>query len=373
MKGLFIYDGPISKDNGKYYGVALNGNMFAKYKDIVDELNIAIKVKDVTDAKNRLLPIEFGFVKDIIKLPNLKFINKNEIKKILIKEIEKVDVVIVRMPSNNGRIACDILRKMKKKYIVEMVGCTWDAAWNHSLKGKIIAPYWYLKTKYCIKHADNIMYVTNEFLQRRYPNNKNNIGVSDVEIPENIERVQRKTIENKKQKIIFGTVGSVKIKQKGQEYVIKALRKLLDEGYNVEYQLVGNGEPTRLKAIAEKYNVTENVKFMGGMPHDKVFEWLKTIDIYTQPSKAEGLSRSVVEAMSIGCPCIVSNAGGNAELINKKYVFKKKNINQFIEEFKQILDEIEEQSIENYERSKLYNGEALRKRKVEFYNVVMSE
>lgn len=59
------------------------------------------------------------------------------------------------------------------------------------------------------------------------------------------------------------------------------------------------------------------------MPHDKIFEWLDTIDIYIQPSYQEGLCRSVVEAMSRACPVICSDACGERELANEKFIFKR--------------------------------------------------
>ena len=41
--------------------------------------------------------------------------------------------------------------------------------------------------------------------------------------------------------------------------------------------------------------------------------------------------RAIIEAMSAACPCIVSNAGGNPELIDSNFIFKKKNVSELAE------------------------------------------
>jgi glycosyltransferase involved in cell wall biosynthesis len=48
-----------------------------------------------------------------------------------------------------------------------------------------------------------------------------------------------------------------------------------------------------------------------------VGEYLKDSDIFVLPSRAEGLSNSLLEAMSYGLPCITTNVGGNAELLRQ--------------------------------------------------------
>ena len=83
------------------------------------------------------------------------------------------------------------------------------------------------------------------------------------------------------------------LKTKGQHDVIRALGELKKRGdTNYEYQLVGLGDESFLRSIAKKYNVEDEVVFLGGKTHDEVFQWLDNIDIYVQPSYQEGLCRS---------------------------------------------------------------------------------
>ena len=70
--------------------------------------------------------------------------------------------------------------------------------------------------------------------------------------------------------IVLGTIGAVDVPYKGQEYVIKALARLSKQGYDFEYHLVGGGDNTYLRGIAEKNGIAEKVRFLGSLAHEKV-------------------------------------------------------------------------------------------------------
>src|SRR5690606_9772698 len=104
----------------------------------------------------------------------------------------------------------------------EMVGCPWDAYWNPSLKGKIVAPIMWMLTRYSVKQAPYTVYVTNEFLQRRYPSKGISMGCSDVALPVFdagiIDKRLNKILNMKRdQPIILGTTAAVNVRYKGQE------------------------------------------------------------------------------------------------------------------------------------------------------------
>ncbi len=76
--------------------------------------------------------------------------------------------------------------------------------------------------------------------------------------------------------------------------------------------LSGNGE----KAGRLKLNIADRVEFLGEISSGRsIFEFLDSIDLFVMPSRAEGLPRALVEALSRGCPCIASTVGGIPELL----------------------------------------------------------
>lgn len=350
MKLLFCYDGPIVKDELKnYYGTALNDEMFKRYDCISDDVTIAVRVNDIkNNTKDKYLKITKEKYK-IIECPNISSIKgilfyRRKSRQVLEKQIQKNDFIIARLPSFIGNLAIAIAKKYNKPYLIEMVGCPWDSLWNHSLKGKIIAPYMYYKTKKNVKNAKYVLYVTEKFLQKRYPTNGKNISCSNVIIDETkdivLERKLRRIENLNCRKILIATTAAVNVKYKGQQYVIKAISKLKDEGFNIQYYPIGGGDNTYLKNMAKKYNVLENVKFLGPLAHDKVFDILDKVDVYIQPSKQEGLPRALIEAMSRGCLCIGANAGGTPELLNSKYIVRKGNTNDIVKVLKKIKKKI---------------------------------
>jgi glycosyltransferase involved in cell wall biosynthesis len=128
--------------------------------------------------------------------------------------------------------------------------------WNHSWKGKLVAPFMWYATKKAVKNAPYVLYVTNEFLQHRYPSTGRTIGCSDVALPTLDESVLDARLHKIKQMtknkpIVLGTTAAVDVRYKGQEYVIQAIAELNKQGYNFEYRLVGGGDKARLQSIAE--------------------------------------------------------------------------------------------------------------------------
>ena len=221
------------------------------------------------------------------------------------------------------------------------------------------------RMKNTIKKCPHVLYVTDSSLQQRYPNSNHNVGCSDVEIKldESIinQKITKYLNEFNIKNAVFGTIGPIDSKIKGQEYVIKALSKLnKKKGYNIRYELVGRGNTKYLSTIAKKYDFENNIFFVGEIKHDRIFEWIDSLDFYIQPSFQEGLCRAIVEAMSRGCIVLASDAGGNTELISSKYIFKKgneKQILKMIENFNQneIEDIIKKEyvTVQKYERNKL--------------------
>jgi glycosyltransferase involved in cell wall biosynthesis len=162
--------------------------------------------------------------------------------------------------------------------------------------------------------------------------------------------------------LILGTIGSLDMRYKGQHHVIRAIHDLYIKGFNnIEYHLVGGGEGKYLKKLVNKLGLNHVVKFIGALPHNEVYSWLDSIDLYIQPSLTEGLPRALIEAMSRGCPCIASSAGGNPELIDKDYIFRKGNIRKITEHIVKstIIENMIEQSYLNFKKSKQYESEHL--------------
>jgi len=378
MKLLFVHDAEkIKKDNyGNYYtDGSYNSDIWDRYLSLSKQLSVIFRKEskeydiNYAQAKFNIVKKEINLVFVIDRTVSIKSYlsskNKKINRNIIEKEVYKCDFMIIRLPCEAGLIAIEYAKKYSKPYLIELVACPWDAYWNYSYKGKLLAPFIYRATKKAVENAEYVIYVTNGFLQKRYPTKGKNIGCSDVALPKLDDSILNKrlnkiNIMSNSNSIVIGTIAAVDVRYKGQEYVIKAISKLNKEGYEFEYHILGGGDNSYLKSVAKKYNVVDKIKFLGSLPHDKVFEYLDNIDIYIQPSKLEGLPRALIEAMSRGCPCLGSKTGGIPELLNDKFVFHNSSVNEICMLLKQMDSKtMIEEARRNFEKAKEYDRELL--------------
>ena len=387
MRVLFCHDGPLRKDElNNYYGTAHNDETFKRYYTIANNLAVLTRVVDMPkeNAKNKFSKITVNPF-EVIPCPNITslkgFLFNKIAKGIIEQEIIKSDYIVARLPSLIGFYAVDYAKKHNKPYLVEVVACPWDASWNHSFKGKLVAPYMYFATKKRVKYAPFAVYVTNKFLQNRYHCYGESIACSNVSLPDTDETVFEKRLAKidsmpADKPVIIGTIAAVNVRYKGQQYIIKALGKLKKQGINnYEYHMVGSGDQSYLRKIAERNNVVEEVKFIGPIPHEKVFNWLDTIDLYVQPSRQEGLPRALIEAMSRGLPCFGAKTGGIPELLSKEFIFSNsyRNIGEICTILKRFDKEtIYNQAKINFETSKFYEKEIIEKRRKDFFDLFVN-
>lgn len=382
MKAVFFFDTVLYQDKSDYYGMTLTYEFFKnRYLINFDTIEVCTRVKDMSNIKGDISGYRKTNGTNVIVTPIKSYneipdsIRKNKhIKKEIENIIAKNDIVIVRMPSVIGLFACKIAQKCNKKYMIEMVACPWDGYMNHArFGGKILAPIMFIKTKKAVKNAPKVLYVTNEFLQKRYPTKGVSIACSDVVLPNSSEKILKQRISkinNMKnlEQLKLVTVANVGLKYKGQKYLIKALGRLRKKGINWHYYLIGGGDNYQLKKYVKKYNLIENVHFLGSLPHDEIFNKIDEMDLYIQPSLQEGLPRALLEALSRACPSIGSNAGGIPELLDSNMIFKKRNVSQLEKILYEIsIEKLRKEAEKNFNKSLEYDVNLLEEKRNEFY------
>lgn len=386
MKLLFVHDATFKYDAaGKYYGTSVNPTTMSRYKYLSNDITVFIRTAPFEKGDNRekytLITDEFHVVgmKNYMSIKGILF-ERKKIKKRLEKLIKENDIIFARFSGETGKMAVRLCRKLNKPYVIECVGCYWDSFFNYGWKGKLIAPYMYLSTRHLIKHAPYVVYVTNSFLQKRYPTLGKSIAASNVELRKMELECLEKRIQKIKEKksdapIILGTAAAIDVPYKGQAYVIEAISVLNRQGYNFEYEVIGTGDKTRLERVAEEFKVLDKVKFCGVLKQEKVFDWIDGIDIYVQPSDQEGLPRALIEAMSRACPSIGSSTAGIPELLDKEAIFKRKNVDELIKVLKLLSDSDKQikHAKRNYKAALNYQKETIYQRRYNFYDLVLQE
>jgi len=117
--------------------------------------------------------------------------------------------------------------------------------------------------------------------------------------------------------IIFGTIGRM-AEVKNQLFLLNAFIKLLEE--HPEYRdfsrlvMVGDGVLLETaKKIAGEKGYAKNILLPGRS--NQVAQYLQAFDVFILPSMAEGISNTILEAMSTSLPVIATNVGGNSDLV----------------------------------------------------------
>ena len=102
--------------------------------------------------------------------------------------------------------------------------------------------------------------------------------------------------------------------RKGVEYLVQACGRLADID-NLKLMLVGHGmDAASLGDALAEAGIADRTVLLG--PRRDATAVIQAADVSVLPStKREGLPKTVIEAMAYGIPCIVTDTGGNAELV----------------------------------------------------------
>lgn len=106
---------------------------------------------------------------------------------------------------------------------------------------------------------------------------------------------------------------------KGHEFILRALRKLLDEGRSVHYTIAGDGPwEEQIKSCVQELRLERNVTFTGTIGREAVVALLHKSDVFALGSieLGEASPVSVMEAMATGLPVVCSIIGGTPQMID---------------------------------------------------------
>ncbi|AKX49987.1 hypothetical protein AKN93_07055 [Thiopseudomonas alkaliphila] len=384
MKAIFIHDHPFYKDGVDYYSQAnFPSNIWERYLSVFESVTVVGRGRIAQDIKGLSLSsrerVNFKLLYTVSGGFDY-YLKQKEIRRHLRKLIAKADIVILRLPSFFGICAAEICKELNQPYAVELVGCTWDSNWNSgSILGRLRAPFSFFNNRVAVKNAVAVIYVTEFFLQRRYSTFSNNVSyASNVYIEDFSESVlqQRKLFISKDREYYkLGLLANLQVKYKGFEVVFRALslaKYQLDKP--IELHLYGGGDCKYISMLTEKYNLQGNIKVVGLLSSgEAVYQALDDLDLYVQPSLTEGLPRSVIEAMSRGCPILASSAGGIPELLHEKYLHTPGDYKRLA---KQLIETLQNESAlvsmseANFYKAKEYTALKLNQRRDFFWGKV---
>lgn len=381
---LYVHDHTFKKMGNDHYSEGkITDEVFYRYVTCADNLAVYSRMKHIQDAQSLTKitgkNIKFSPVKgqsfSAVFSKHL-VLNFNLAK----KEIIKSDFLVVRLPSFLGLFVLLLNIFFRKKYFIELVGDPKEALItskvNVNIAFKIFVNIFALLNSFFIKRASGVIYVTESALQARYPTSSLQTYASNVELNvENLIFPINKYYKNKTLKI--GLIGSFNNSYKGIDDAIQSVKFLKDKEIYVYLHILGSGKLKKeYLDLAKAMQIEDQIIFDGILSGGKaVNQWLDSLDLYIQPSRTEGLPRSLIEAMARGLPAIATNVGGVPELLSSNFLIEPnspKKLARKIEEFIQSEQLCYEQGNINYNKAKHYDSRVLKKRRERFWSQARS-
>lgn len=380
MKALFAHDHVFFRNGENYFSNGgLSGSVLSRYVRSFGELTVLSRQVVMSAGDGRTLTLASSPGVSFCEIPNFKSISNLfrifEAKEIIDSKVRECDCLIARLPSAIGSIAVDAAIRHNKPYLVEVVGCAWDANINHgSPIGKIVAPFQFIAMRRRLAKSPYVIYITKEFLQRRYPGNKlstvcPNVNVQPV--PDVVLERRIARIHSQKTRLVFGLIGSMDVDYKGHADALRALARIQLEIPEFEIRFLGGGNPERWRLMAQRLGIGDRTFFSGTLPAgDAVNNWIDSVDVMLQPSTAEAQGRSIIEGMSRACPVISTRVGGIVELIDRDWLVKPGAHVQLALAIKALIrdkNSLLSQASHNFLKAAEYFAPEIERRRTEFF------
>ena len=385
MNIVYATDHKFVKSGNTIRSLEFTDRFFQPYLELFEHITILGRYRRLND--DNLLPEISSNNISFVEIENLSTIQsffgeRAKTKVIIDRVLKKSSLLIARLPSEIALLAISEAKKNSIPYIVELAGCPLDILKNYgSSIALFYAPILYKRVQKAVLEANGVIYVTENFLQNRYPSSPNTptISISNV----NLIPLSHNLLSNRIESIIrhiqsgnitVGTIANLDMRFKGLKYSISAFAKIYKRYPNIRYRIAGDGDFDRYKNMLIDLGVEDSVIYDGILYSDsQKYEWLDNIDIYIQPSLAEGLPRAVVEAMSRGCIVIASDVGGIPEILNRESLFLPKNITEIEKSIMKIISQdidIAYMIESSYTKSQKFASDRLYMQRIEFLKQV---
>ena len=236
----------------------------------------------------------------------------------------------------------------KKKIVVTIHGLDWQ----RSKWGGFATKYIKFGEKLAAKYADEII-VLSKGVQKYF---KNTYNRDTVFIPNGVNKPTIREANIIKQK--YGLVKDNYIlflarivPEKRLNYLIKAFKKIKTDKKLV---IAGGASHTNdyLEKIEKMASEDNRIVMTGFVQGQELEELYSNCYLYCLPSDVEGMPLSLLEAMSYGCNCLVSDIEENIQVTeNYSSNFKKSDVNELKEKLEENLqgkNRYDSEKISNY-------------------------
>lgn len=135
---------------------------------------------------------------------------------------------------------------------------------------------------------------------------------------------------NLKDSYLIGSTGRLSY-QKNYEFLIDNFKYIKEQIPNAKIIIIGDGpDKGKLKELINKKNIARDFILLGAIKDS--YRYIKAFDLFVLPSRYEGLSISLIEAIFAQIPILASDVGGNFEIVGagSDQLFNLNDSNDFL-------------------------------------------
>ena len=307
---------------------------FAPYLEVFDSVRVIARAFPVARMQADFVPVtgpgvEF-YAMPAYRGPWELIKNFFAVRKLARNAVPKDSAVVLRVPGQLANTIERTLRSQSHSYSVDVVADPYDV-FSPESNSSLIAPIarrllTRAMQKQCLR-ADAVCYVTQEYLQQRYPSDaKPNhasagryaLGVSDIFLDAACFAAEPRRAKHEASALRVIYIGTIESLYKGPDLLIRSLAICKDAGVFASARIIGIGKmKDTLEQLSRDLGVSDRVTFVGAVQSGQAIrEELAASDVFVLPSRAEGVPRAMLEAMAQGIPCLGSRIGGIPELLD---------------------------------------------------------
>ena len=170
---------------------------------------------------------------------------------------------------------------------------------------------------YKIKSELAKKHITISEFNKRYIIDKFNVAERNISVIHCGVDFQRKfPVRNLSNENIILSIARLE-KLKGLDVLIKTCAELKKKQIQFQCLIAGDGaERIKLEQLINEYSLDSQVKLLGNITQDEIFELLSKASIKVLPSRSEGIAVALMEAMAMKVPVISTDIYGIPELID---------------------------------------------------------
>lgn len=214
------------------------------------------------------------------------------------------------------------LEGLAVKYIAGRGGDAAKIAWIHTNMERFNWPRRFYSTDEeecgCYAKMNKLVFVSNDSLNGfriLFPSvdNEKIVIHNLINTSAIVEKSLKKTIA--KTKFTICCIGRLS-KVKGYELLLSAVSRLLEERFDFQVWIFGEGELREaLETQIQRLGISENVVLNGFVKNP--YPYLAQADLFVSSSLVEGACLAICEALSLGIPVLATRSGGADEMLRQ--------------------------------------------------------